>query len=463
MISLFLIWHMKSFAQTQTHSSLAKRQHNSTHTTWYTPPPNPTHTTWYTPPSQTHPHYLIYTPLPTPLLDIHPPPTLLDIHPPPKPTHTTWYTPPSQPHPHYLIYTPLPTPPTLLDIHPPPNPNYFIYTPLPTPPTLWYTPPSQPNHLIYTPLPTHTIWYTPPSQLHPHYLIYTPLPTPPTLLDIHPPPNSTHTTWYTPPSQPNPHYLIYTPLPTHTIWYTPPSQLPIHTTWYTPPSQLPSRVHPTSPLQTLSGYRNRLLDLIFLLMLPPLLGLELEAVIHSGILRLASWPEDCFPVPGLAWGQEEEEPEVDIQTGSGLLAAWLEWWNLAKDEDADLTVGDSVGVSTLMAGDDSALMRVEACASCERRCAGVASYLCHKASEQLINQSIKMYALHRPVMRKTKTINLVRMMSAVHACKFHFTMPWKHYIILLKSILCACVYVCACMCICIHTCLLDCLLCCNML
>ena len=105
---------------------------------------------------------------------------------------------------------------------------------------------------------------------------------------------------------------------------------------------------------------------------------------------------------GPAWGWEEEEPEVNIQTRSGLLAAWLEWWNLAKDEDADLTGGDSVGASTLMAGDDSALMRVEACASCERRCGGVASDLCRKASQQLINQSIKMYGLRRPIMTKTK-------------------------------------------------------------
>ena len=107
-------------------------------------------------------------------------------------------------------------------------------------------------------------------------------------------------------------------------------------------------------------------------------------------------------MPGLAWGREEEETEVDIQTGSCLLAAWLEWWNLVKDEDANLTVGDSVGASALMAGDDSALVRVEACASCERRCAGVASDLCHKASQQLINQRIKMYALRRPVPRKKR-------------------------------------------------------------
>ena len=96
LISLFLIWNTKSFAQTQTYSSLAKRQHN------------PTHTTWYTPPSQLHPHYLIYTPY--------------------------------QPHPHYLIYTPLPTPPPLFDIHPPPN----------SPPTLLdiYPPPNSPAAFI---------------------------------------------------------------------------------------------------------------------------------------------------------------------------------------------------------------------------------------------------------------------------------------------------------------------------
>ena len=185
-------------------------------------------------------------------------------------------------------------------------------------------------------------------------------------------------------------------------------------------------------------------------------------------------------MPGLAWGREEEEPEVDIQTGSGLLAAWLEWWNLAKDEDADLTVGDSVGASTLMAGDDSALVRVEACASCERRCAGVASDLCHKASQQLINQRIKMYALRRPVMRKTnqrikmyalrrpvmrktnqrikmyalrrpvmrktKTINLVRMIVSCTCMQipFHNAMKMLHNCVK-KYFMCVCVFVCVCM------------------
>ena len=151
-------------------------------------------------------------------------------------------------------------------------------------------------------------------------------------------------------------------------------------------------------------------------------------------------------MPGLAWGREEEEPEADIQTGSGLLAAWLEWWNLAKDEDADLTVGDSVGASTLMAGDDSALVRVEACASCERRCAGVASDLCHKASQQLINQRIKMYALRRPVMRKTKTINLVRMTVSCTSMQipFHNAMKTLHNCVK-KYFMCVCVFVCVCM------------------
>ena len=97
--------------------------------------------------------------------------------------------------------------------------------------------------------------------------------------------------------------------------------------------------------------------------------------------------------------------EVDIQFGSCLLAAWLEWWKGDNEGDADLAVADcrlrAEGDPVLMAGEDSALIGGEVCANCARLLAGVVSALCQKPSQHLMNQSIKMYLHVRLVLNMT--------------------------------------------------------------